>query len=149
MTNDQSKILQSSEVGQNPKSKIQTVGVGVIGMGWMGEAHSRSYQQVTARFREVGVRPRLVICSDNIEQRAAEAQQRFGFEQSTTDWREVIGHPEVNVVNIAAPNGLHLEMVRAATAAGKHVLCEKPVGKNPTETAQCEQAARRAGVLTF
>jgi predicted dehydrogenase len=53
------------------------------------------------------------------------------------------------VVNIAAPNGLHLEMVRAAAQAGKHVFCEKPVGKEPGETAQCEQAARRAGVLSF
>lgn len=128
---------------------MRTIGVGVIGMGWMGEAHSRSYQQVVARFREVGLRPRLVICSDNIEQRAREAQQRFGFEQSTTAWQEVVHHPEVEVVNIAAPNGLHLEMVRAAAEARKHILCEKPVGKTPQETAQCEQAARQAGVLTF
>jgi predicted dehydrogenase len=118
-------------------------------MGWMGETHSRSYRQVLERFREIKVTPRLVVCSDNVESRARDAQRRLGFERSTTDWREVIADPEVEVVNIAAPNGLHLEIVRAAAAAGKSIFCEKPVGKDPQETALCEQAARHAGVLTF
>lgn len=127
----------------------RTIGIGVIGMGWMGEAHSRAYHQVLARFRNSGFAPRLVICSDNVESRALEAQERLGFEQFTTNWPEVVRHPEVKVVNVAAPNGLHLEMVQAAAEAGKHVLCEKPVGRDPRETALCEQAARQAGVLTF
>jgi predicted dehydrogenase len=126
-----------------------TVGIGVIGMGWMGEVHSRSYRAVQDRFFESGIRPRLVICSDNIESRARAAHERFGFESSTTDWRAVIAHPDVEAVNITAPNGLHLEMVRAAVEAGKHVLCEKPVGRDPTETIQAFEAARDAGVLTF
>ena len=128
---------------------MRTIGIGVIGMGWMGETHSRSYRQVLERFRNSEFAPRLVICSDNVESRARDAQYRLGFERSTTDWPEVIRDPAVEVVNIAAPNGLHLEIVRAAAEAGKHILCEKPVGKDPRETAQCEQAARRAGVLTF
>ena len=125
------------------------IGIGVIGMGWMGETHSRSYRQVLERFQQTGFEPRLVICSDNVESRARDAQHRLGFERFSTDWHRVVQNPDVEVVNIAAPNGLHLEMVRAAAAAGKHVLCEKPVGKEPQETARCEQAARQAGVLTF
>lgn len=125
------------------------VGIGVIGMGWMGEAHSRSYRQVLERFHDSEVAPRLVMCSDNVEARARDAQRRLGFERFTTDWREVMNNPDVEVVNIAAPNGLHLELVRAAAAAGKHIFCEKPVGRDPQETALCEQAARHAGVLTF
>lgn len=125
------------------------IGIGVIGMGWMGETHSRSYRQVLERFPDLDFEPRLVICSDNVDSRARSAQHRLGFERSTTDWRAVIDDPDVEMVNIAAPNGLHLEMVRAAAAAGKHILCEKPVGKSPHETALCEQAARQAGVLTF
>jgi hypothetical protein len=68
--------------------------------------------------------------------------------QSTTDWREVIAHPEVQVVNIASPNFLHQEMVLAAIAAGKHVFCEKPIGRYPEETIEIAQAARKAGVMT-
>ena len=118
-------------------------------MGWMGEVHSRSYRQVIDRFYDSGIKARLIVCSDNVESRAIAAQERLGFEQYTTNWQEVINHPEVEVVNIAAPNGLHLEMVQAAAEAGKHIFCEKPVGKDPQETALCEQAARQAGVLTF
>jgi predicted dehydrogenase len=126
-----------------------TIGIGVIGMGWMGEVHSRAYRQIVDRFRDSGIEPRLVICNDAVEHRAREAQARFGYEQYTTHWPEVIAHPDVDVVNIAAPNGLHLEMVRAAAEAGKHILCEKPVGKDSQETAQCEKAAREASVFTF
>ena len=127
----------------------QAIGIGVIGMGWMGETHSRAYRHIGDRFRDSGIRPRLVVCSDSLEQRASEARERFGFEQSTTDWQAVIDNPAVEVVNIAAPNGRHLEMVEAAARAGKHIFCEKPVGKDPSETAQCEKAARDAGVRTF
>ena len=127
----------------------QSIGVGVIGMGWMGIVHSRSYRMIADRFHTDSIRARLVICADDVESRAREAQERFGFEQYTTDWRQVVNHPEVQVLNIASPNHLHLEMVRAAAAAGKHVFCEKPVGRNCLETAAIERAAREAGVLTW
>ena len=127
----------------------RTIRIGVIGMGWMGEAHSRAYRAIPDRFHESGIQPRLVVCADPIEARAQTAQQRFGFERATTDWRTVIADPTVEVVNVAAPNGLHLEINRAAAAAGKHILCEKPVGKDPRDTLASAAAAREAGVLTF
>src|SRR5215469_15560066 len=126
-----------------------TIGIGVIGMGWMGEVHSRSYRAIPDRFHESGIRPRLVVCADPVEARAQAAQERFGFERYTTDWRAVIADPAVEVVNVAAPNGMHLEINLAAAQAGKHILCEKPVGKEPQETIQSAIAAREAGVLTF
>src|SRR5207249_6811339 len=103
----------------------RTIGIGEIGMGWMGEVHSRSYRAIPDRFHESGIRPRLVVCADAVEARAQAAQQRFGFERYTTDWREVIADPEVEVVNIAASNGKHLEVIRAAAQAGQHIFCEK------------------------
>ena len=127
----------------------QAIGVGVIGMGWMGQVHSRSYRMIADRFRDAGIQARLIVCADDVPARAHEAQQRFGFERSTTDWRRVIGDPQVQVVNITAPNYLHVEMAEAAAAAGKHVFCEKPVGRSPQETAAIERAAHRAGVLTW
>src|SRR5579863_8024136 len=103
-------------------------------MGWMGLVHGRAYRAIADRFPESGIRPRLVICADDVEARAREGEERLGFEQFVTDWRRVVSHPDVQVVNIAAPNHLHLEMVREASAAGKHIFCEKPVGRNSQET---------------
>jgi predicted dehydrogenase len=127
----------------------RAIGIGVIGMGWMGAVHSRSYRQIGDRFPDAGIRPRLVICADEVQARARDAQERFGFEKCTTDWRQVLAAPGVEVVNVAAPNHLHLEIAVAAAQAGKHVFCEKPVGRGPEETAEIERAARVAGVLTF
>ncbi|MEZ4731260.1 MAG: Gfo/Idh/MocA family oxidoreductase [Caldilineaceae bacterium] len=126
-----------------------SLGIGVIGMGWMGMAHSRAYRNIPDRFYDSGIHPRLVICGDEVEARARQAQEALGFAHYTTDWQEVVNHPEVQVVNIASPNFMHLEMVRAVTAAGKHVFCEKPVGRTPTETAEIERLARKAGVMSF
>lgn len=128
---------------------MRRIGIGVIGMGWMGEAHSRAYRSLPDRFSQSEFRPRLIVCADPIEVRAQQAQVRFDFERCTADWREVIADPEVEAVSVTAPNGMHLEINRAAAAAGKHILCEKPVGRFPEDTMLSAQAAREAGVLTF
>jgi len=126
----------------------QTVGIGVIGMGWMGMTHARAYRQVADLFHGRGVHPKLIICADDVVQRATEAKARFSFERATTDWKQVIEEKSVEAVNIAAPNHKHLEIVEAATASGKHVFCEKPVGRNPAETKSIYAAAQRTGVIT-
>jgi predicted dehydrogenase len=74
---------------------------------------------------------------------------RFGFARSMDDWRAVVDAPDVDAISITTPNDLHLEIIRAAAAAGKHILCEKPVGKTPAETLEAAEIARRAGILTF
>ena len=124
------------------------IGVAVIGMGWMGEVHSRSYRAIPDRFADSGIVPRLVVCVDPVESRAQAAQARFGFERYSTNWRDVLTDTEVEVVNVTAPNGMHLEINRAVAAAGKHLLCEKPVGKEPGETVLSAQAAKEAGIIT-
>jgi predicted dehydrogenase len=127
----------------------EMVGVGVIGTGWMGTAHSRAYLQAADRFANSGIRAQLIICADEIEARAKEAQERFGFKRYTTRWQDVIRDPEVQVINITTPNHRHLELASAAANAGKHIFCEKPVGRNPAETAEIERIARKTGVLSF
>ena len=126
----------------------RTVGIGVIGMGWMGQVHSRSYLQLPHRFQDSDIRPRLLMCADEAGNRARAGHERFGFERYTTDWRKVVGDPEVEVVSITAPMKVHLNVIRAAADAGKHMLCEKPVGRDPQETAEAERLAREAGVIT-
>ncbi len=125
------------------------IGIGIIGMGWMGAVHGRSYLQVRQRFPESSLVPDLVICADDVAARCEQARNTLGFVRTTTDWRGVMDDPDVSVVNITAPNHLHLDMVRAAAAAGKHVFCEKPVGRSPEETAEIARTAGEAGVLTW
>ena len=125
------------------------IGIGIIGMGWMGLVHGRAYRQIRQRFRESELLPDLVICADDVADRSGQARDMLGFTRATTDWREVIANPDVAAVNITAPNFLHLEMVRAAAAAGKHIFCEKPVGRFPGETAEIARVAADAGVLTW
>ncbi len=129
-------------------STEESVGIAVIGFGWMGQAHSRSYARIPMLFPERPADPRLVICADNVEARGNEAVRSFGFAESTTDPARAIEHPDVDVVVVAAPNMLHEELCVAAAAAGKHVFCEKPVGGTPEQTARIEKAARDAGVIT-
>ncbi|MXZ73771.1 MAG: Gfo/Idh/MocA family oxidoreductase [Gemmatimonadetes bacterium] len=125
------------------------IGIGIIGMGWMGMVHGRAYHQVRQRFPESGLIPELVVCADDVSNRCEQARNMLGFTKTTTDWREVMDDPDVSVVNITAPNHLHLDMVRTAAAAGKHIFCEKPVGRSPAETAEIARAAAEAGVLTW
>jgi predicted dehydrogenase len=127
----------------------RVIGVGVIGMGWMGEAHSRSYRAVSDRFHELGITARLVACADAVPARADAAAARFGFDRATSDWHQVIDDPEVEAVSITTPNDQHLEVIRAAVEHGKHVLCEKPVGSSPEQTLEAADLARRAGVISF
>jgi len=124
------------------------IGIGVVGMGWMGGVHSRAYREVADRFPQCPLRAELVVCADEVEARAREARERFGFARSALTWQEVVADPEVGLVLITSPNYLHLEVALAAAAAGKHLLCEKPVGLSPAQTAQIAQAAQKAGVLT-
>jgi predicted dehydrogenase len=127
----------------------RTIGIGVIGMGWMGEAHSRAYRLAGDRFHERGIDARLVACADTDPDRATAARERFGFERSTTDWSDVVADPLVEAISITAPNDAHLAVIRASLAAGKPVLCEKPVGRTPAETIEAAELARRSGLITF
>ena len=124
------------------------LGVAVIGFGWMGQAHARSYARLPMIFDGLRYRPELTVCADTVEERRAAALNDFGFCDATDDWRVAVDRPDVDVVTICAPNMVHCEMVEAAAAAGKHVFCEKPVGGTPTQTARAEKACRRAGVIT-
>ena len=130
------------------------IGVGLIGFGWLGQAHSRSLQRIPTLFAEREFDPELVICSDAVPARVDEAVGSYGYARGTTDWRAVIDDPAVDVVFIAAPNMLHLELIEAAAQAGKHVFCEKPVGGTPeqfrdliaAEIRNWSETAQRAGV---
>jgi predicted dehydrogenase len=124
------------------------IGIGLVGFGWMGQAHSRSYRRLPMLFPEREADPELVICGDTVAERREQAVAAFGYGEATADWRAVCEHPAVDAVVVTAPNMLHVEIVEVACASGKHVFCEKPVGGTPEQTAQAAAAASAAGVVT-
>jgi predicted dehydrogenase len=123
------------------------IGVGVIGFGWLGHAHGRSLRRIPTLFGDRTYEPDLVACSDIVPARLDEAVTSFGFRRGCADWRAVIEDPDVDVVFIAAPNMMHVELVEAAAGAGKAVFCEKPVGGTPEQVLRAARAARAGGVI--
>ncbi|MGI8574362.1 MAG: Gfo/Idh/MocA family protein [Egibacteraceae bacterium] len=127
----------------------RTLGVGVLGMGWMGQLHSASYQRLKYHYPDVNVEPRLVIAADPDEGRQQMAVDRLGFAESTANWKDVLSHPDVDVVSITTPNFLHREMAVATAEAGKPFWAEKPLGRYPSDVADVGEAVEQAGVITM
>jgi predicted dehydrogenase len=127
----------------------RTVGIGLIGIGWMGRVHSAAYRRCRDHFPDCAGTARLVVAADEVEERAREAAHRLGYERWTTDWRAVIDDPEVEAVSITVPNGLHREVAAAAARRGKHFWIEKPVGRFPQETAEIAALVEASGVRTL
>ncbi|WP_413220529.1 Gfo/Idh/MocA family protein [Tritonibacter mobilis] len=124
-----------------------TLGLGLIGTGFMGKAHALAYGSATAVFGDLAP-VRLAQLCDTPAQNARDLAAQFGFAVATDDWRALIASPEVDIVSITTPNALHKEMALAAIAAGKHVHCEKPLALTLEDAQEMEAAARTAGVRT-
>ena len=103
---------------------MTTIGVGLIGTGYMGKCHALAWNAVKPVFGD-GPKPRLVHLAEVSPELARQRAEEFGFEKSTSDWRALIADPEVEVVSVTTPNAFHAEMAIAALEAGKHVWCEK------------------------
>ncbi|MCH9051708.1 MAG: Gfo/Idh/MocA family oxidoreductase, partial [Proteobacteria bacterium] len=105
---------------------MKDVGIGLIGTGFMGKCHAMAFGAVKAVFGDVP-RPRLEFLCDPDPEVARRRAEEFGFARWTTDWRELVADPAVEVVSITSPNRLHREMTEAVASAGKVVYCEKPL----------------------
>jgi predicted dehydrogenase len=127
---------------------MKRIGIAVLGLGWMGQAHSRSMLRIPSLFPERSFTPELVVCADTEAERRERATRDFGFARATADWAEAVAAPDVDAVWVTAPNMLHVPMIEAAAAAGKAIFSEKPIGGTPAQTVQAYAAAQAAGVLT-
>jgi predicted dehydrogenase len=126
---------------------MKDIKVAVIGGGFMGKAHSialASYPMYVWPTDLYPVRELIVEINDEL---AAESQKRFGFNRSGTDWRAAVNDPEIDVVDVLVPNHLHYDVVMAAIAAGKHVICEKPLALTSERGREMADAAEKAGVV--
>jgi predicted dehydrogenase len=119
------------------------VGVGIVGYGVMGKAHSYAYREAP-RLRALPVEPRLRIISGRNAAAVERAASAYGVEEWVTDWRRVVEHPGVDLVSICTPPGTHAEVAEAALAAGKAVLCEKPLAATYADARRAADAAVRA-----
>lgn len=121
-----------------------TLGVAVIGAGMVGRAHANAYRQAATVFGLDQPAPRLVAIADLHEPFATDAAARYGYERAETDWRAVVEAPDVDAVSVAVANSLHREVTEAALAAGKHVLCEKPLAPSVADGEAMVAAAAAA-----
>ncbi|MBO0909247.1 Gfo/Idh/MocA family protein [Arthrobacter sunyaminii] len=116
----------------------------MIGHGFMGAAHSQGWR-VAPRFFDLPARPEMTLLVGRNAGRTEAAAQKWGWEQTETDWRGAIARDDVDVIDIVTPGASHAEIAIAALEAGKHVLCEKPLA-NSLEEAEAMTAAAEGAV---
>src|SRR3954468_17098611 len=122
--------------------------IGVIGCGFMGRTHSNAFGQAP-KFFDLPYRPVLKrVCARNAE-RAKAFASNWGYEGFETDWRSVVDSPDIDVVDIATPNDTHAQIAIAAAKAGKMVMCEKPLGRNSSESESMVRAVEDAKVANM
>ena len=126
-------------------TELPEVGIGIVGYGMMGRAHAYAYT-LAPRVRELPVAPRLRAISGRNDEAVRQAAGRYGIESWTTDWRELVERADIQIVDVCTPPGHHAEVVEAAAAAGKAVLCEKPLAADYASASAAVAAVRTAGV---
>ncbi|MET8863280.1 Gfo/Idh/MocA family oxidoreductase [Nonomuraea sp. NPDC004580] len=120
-----------------------TIGVGMIGYAFMGRVHSQAWRSVGAFF-DLPLAPRMAVLAGRSKERTAAAAAQLGWADAETDWREVIKRDDVQIVDICTPGDSHAEIAIAALAAGKHVICEKPLANTVAEAEAMAAAAATA-----
>jgi predicted dehydrogenase len=124
----------------------KTFRVGLIGHRFMGRAHSNAWRQAPKFFNLKANVELHTICGRNAAATQA-ARAQLGWQNYTTDWREIVESPLIDIVDIVTPTFSHAEMAIAAMKNGKHVICEKPMGLNLKECEQMFAAAQKAKIV--
>lgn len=123
--------------------------IGLVGSGFMGQAHADAYRRAGILYRNLPRTPVLYAIADQNDALAEQARSRLGFTKAYGDWRRLVEDPEVDVVDITTPNHLHVEPALAALEAGKHVYCEKPMAVKVEDAQRMAAASRKADVKTL
>jgi predicted dehydrogenase len=118
--------------------------MGVLGCGFMGKCHTNAYKKIPYIYAAAGVAPRLLVLCDKQEKRVQEEAARYGYEEWTTDWHEMAADPRIDVIDNCGPDPVHPEPCIAALAAGKHVICEKPMAISLADARRMRDAAKSA-----
>jgi predicted dehydrogenase len=127
---------------------LSRIGIGIVGAGYMGKAHSVAMAAVGAVFN-TSLRPRLEMICTTTPEGAKEKAGAYGFESATSDWKTLVDNPRVEAVVIASPQTTHREIALAAFALDKPVLCEKPLGASLADSRAMVAAAEASGVINM
>jgi predicted dehydrogenase len=122
------------------------IGVGMLGYAFMGKAHSNAFRKIPYMMYPPPAIPRMVAIAGRNEEAVQEAARRFGYERYYTDWRKMLEDGDIQLFDNGGPNDAHAEPSIAAAQAGKHVLCEKPLGRTAEESKTMRDAVVKAGV---
>ena len=120
--------------------------IGMIGYGFMGRAHSNAYKRVPNFFPELQYKPVLQAACARSEDTIKSFAEQWGYASIETDWRKLLERNDIDAVDICVPNNLHKEIALAAAAAGKMILCEKPLSMNSADGEEMVAAVEKAGV---
>ena len=125
---------------------VPEIGIGMLGYAFMGKAHSNAFRTIPYMIQPLAAMPKMVaLCGRNRDAVTA-AATRFGYEKVYLDWREMLKDDSIQLFDNGGPNNIHAEPTIAAAEAGKHVLCEKPLGRSAHESKLMLDAVRKAGV---
>lgn len=127
---------------------MREIGIGIVGGGYMGKAHSVAMAAVGAVF-DTALRPRLEMIAATSPASAERYRRAYGFARATHDWRALVTDPAVEAVVIASPQETHRAIVDAAAALGKPVFCEKPLGSSLDDAKAMVAAAEAAGIVNM
>jgi predicted dehydrogenase len=119
--------------------------VGMIGYGFMGRAHSNAYRRVN-NFFDLKYQIVLKAACARSADKVKEFADKWGYESTETDWRRVVDRKDIDVIDVCTPNNTHAEICLAGAAAGKMILCEKPLAMNGPEGLKMVQAVEKAKV---
>lgn len=122
--------------------------VALIGGGFMGKAHSNAWRKVNCFF-DSDITPVMKIACDFNEAARKKIAERWGWEETATDWRRVVDRKDVDIVDVCVPTALHHDVAVAAAKAGKHVFCEKPIALSAQEATEMYEAVEKAGVVHY
>ncbi|MBA2295991.1 MAG: Gfo/Idh/MocA family oxidoreductase [Actinobacteria bacterium] len=134
-------VPASQDVGEIPE-----IGIGMLGYAFMGKAHSNALRTIPSITWPPPLVPRLVAIAGRNEEAVANAARRYGYERWTSDWRDIVADAAIGLFDNGGPNSLHAEPTIAAAEAGKHVLCEKPLGRDADESYEIWQRVAATGV---
>ncbi len=127
---------------------MKKLNIGVIGCGFMGRTHSNAFRTAPNFFNLPYLPVLKSICARSPD-RAQSFAAQWGYESFETDWRKLVASQDIDLIDIASPNDTHFEIAIAAAKAGKMVMCEKPLGRNPAESEAMVKAVEDAGVANM
>ena len=132
-------------MAQKPKMRVA-----MVGYAFMGAAHSHAWR-TAPRFFDLPAEPELAVLCGRDRSAVAAAADKLGWAETATDWRYVVSRDDIDVVDISSPGDTHRDIALAALAAGKHVLCEKPLANTVEEAEEMTavaQSAEASGVFS-